>query len=148
MMKYNFNCDKELRMTSAHSVIPARLADLLASKALANVATLGQAGDPQVTPVWFGWDGEYIRFSTLKARQKYKNVVRDPRIALAIVDVTDPLRYLEIRGTVVRIEDDRELAFINAMAQKYLGLAKYPWHKPGHERVTIVIRPDKTTTQS
>lgn len=121
-------------------------ADLLESTALAHVATIGAQGEPQVNPVWFGWDGAHLRFSQTTTRQKYKNVQRDPRIALSIVDPANPYRYLEIRGKVVAIEPDPERAFIDSMAQKYLGQDKYPWHRPGDERVVIVVEPERTTS--
>lgn len=126
-------------------MIPSGYEDLLESTALADVATIGPHGEPHVNPVWFGWDGEHVRFSQTKARQKYRNVQRDPRISLSIVDPNNPFRYLEIRGRVVGIEEDPNLDFINTMAMKYLGQEKYPWHRPGDERVVIVIEPEHTT---
>ena len=126
-------------------MIPEQYHDLLASTALAHIATIGPNGEPQVTPVWFGWDGENVRFSQTTTRQKLRNLRRDPRIALSIVDPTNPLRYLEIRGRVVAVEPDPELAFINRMAQKYLGRERYPWHRPGDERVVGVVEPQHTT---
>jgi PPOX class probable F420-dependent enzyme len=127
------------------SVIPAEFADLLESTALADVATIGPEGEPQVNPVWFGWDGQYLTFSQTTNRQKYKNVQRDPRIAISIVDQQNPYRYLEIRGKVVRIDPDPDKAFIDSMAKKYLGQDKYPWNQPGDERVVIVVEPVRTT---
>jgi PPOX class probable F420-dependent enzyme len=132
-------------MSVKQSVIPASHADLLESTALAHVATIGPRGEPQVNPVWFGTRDGYILFSQTTTRQKYHNVQRDPRIALSIVDPTNPYRYLEIRGRVVRIDPDPALDFINAMAQKYLGVEKYPWHQPGDERVVVVVEPERTT---
>jgi PPOX class probable F420-dependent enzyme len=126
-------------------MIPEQYHDLLASTALAHIATIGPNGEPQVTPVWFGWDGEHVRFSQTTTRQKLRNLRREPRIALSIVDPTNPLRYLEIRGRVVAVEPDPELAFINRMAQKYLGRERYPWHRPGDERVVVVVEPQHTT---
>ena len=99
----------------------------------------------QVNPVWFGWDGTHLRFSQTTGRQKYRNVQRDARIAFSIVDPTNPYRYLEIRGTVVQIDPDPELDFINAMAKKYMGVERYPNHRPGDERVVVVIAPEHTT---
>lgn len=125
--------------------IPADYKDLLESTALAYVATIGPDGEPQNTPVWFDWDGEHLKFSQTKVRQKYRNVQRDPRIALSLVDPENPYRYLEVRGEVVRIEEDPDLDFINAMAKKYLGEDKYPFHQPGDERVVIHIEPRHTT---
>ncbi len=84
-------------------------------------------------------------FSQTKARQKFKNVGRDPRIALSIVDPQNDYRYIEVRGEVVRIDEDPDLDFINAMSKKYLGMDEYPMHQPGDERVVVVISPHHTT---
>lgn len=125
--------------------VPEGYRDILGSNALAHIATIGPNGEPQSTPVWFGWDGEHVKFSQTKTRQKYRNVNREPRLALSIVDPENPYRYLEIRGEVERIEEDPDLDFINSMAKKYLGEDKYPFHQPGDERVVLFIRPEHTT---
>lgn len=131
-------------MTTAQA-IPASHRDLLESTALAHVATIGPKGEPQVNPVWFGWDGQSIRFSQTTTRQKYHNLQREPRVALSIVDPKNPYRYLEIRGRVVRIDPDPDFAFINAMAKKYLGQDQYPWAQPGERRVIVVVEPEHST---
>ncbi len=125
--------------------IPEGYRDLLETNALIHVATLGPDGEPQSNPVWFDWDGEHIKFSQTKTRQKYKNVGRDPRIAVSIVDPENPYRYLEVRGEVTEIEEDPNMDFINAMAKKYLGMDEYPNHQPGDERIVLYLRPEHTT---
>ncbi len=125
--------------------IPASHKDLLESTALAHVATIGPNGEPQNNPVWFGTQDGYILFSQTTGRQKYRNLRRDNRVALSIVDPENPYRYLEIRGTVTRIDPDPENAFINKMAKKYLDQDVYPWHQPGDERVIVVVEPQRTT---
>jgi PPOX class probable F420-dependent enzyme len=133
-------------MTSDKSFsIPEGYVDLLESNALAHIATIGPDGEPQNNPVWFDWDGEQVKFSQTKTRQKYKNVGREPRLALSIVDPENPYRYLEIRGEVVRVEEDPNNDFINAMAKKYLGVDEYPYHQPGDERIVLYIEPEHTT---
>ena len=132
-------------MTTEKTLIPESHLDLLESTALAHIATLGPRGEPQSSPVWFGWDGDYVKFSQIKTRQKYKNLNRDPRLALSIVDPENHLRYLEIRGVVDRIEEDPALDFINSMSKKYLGKDRYPNHRPGDERVVVFVRPEHTT---
>lgn len=127
-------------------IIPGSHTDILDKPAFASVATIGPDGEPQNNPVWFGWDGAKVRFSQTTTRQKYRNVRVDQRVSLSILDPDDPYRYLEIGGDVVAVEDDPDLAFINSMAHKYLGLDKYPWHHAGDERVVIVVEPTHTTT--
>ena len=125
--------------------IPENYRDLLDSTALAHIATIGPNGEPQVNPVWFDFDGKHVKFSQTKTRQKYKNVQRDERIALSIVDPSNPFRYLEVRGRVDQIEEDPENAFINKMAKKYIGLDVYPNNQPGDERVVLYVKPEHTT---
>jgi PPOX class probable F420-dependent enzyme len=124
--------------------IPASHVDLLDTTALAHVATIGTNGAPQSSPVWFGWSGTEVLFSLTTGRQKYKNLVARPEIALSIVDPTNWARYLEIRGTV-EIVDDIDNAFIDSMAKKYTGSDTYQWHQPGDHRVVVHVTPTKTS---
>ena len=135
-------------MSSIVTVVPEKLQDLLEwdTKAYAHVATIGPDGAPQNNPVWFDWDGSQLLFSQTTTRQKLKNVEREPRVALSILDPENPYRYLEIRGTVVEVQPDPDKAFIDRMAQKYLGEEKYPWNRPEDERVIVVVEPDRTTS--
>lgn len=132
-------------MADQNGQIPEGYEDLLGTTAVIHVATLGPDGEPQSNPVWFDWDGEYVKFSQTKTRQKYRNVNRDSRFALSLVDPENPYRYLEIRGEVERIEEDPNLDFINALAKKYLGMDEYPYHQPGDERVVLYVKPEHTT---
>ena len=127
------------------SGVPKTHEDILESTALAFVSTLGPKGEPQTSPVWFGWDGKVLRFSHTKARQKYRNLVRDPRIAVTLVDPATPFRYVEIRGTAT-IEDDPTKAYINVMAKKYTGNEDYQGNQPGDERVIISVKPEHVNT--
>ncbi|GAC1653940.1 MAG: PPOX class F420-dependent oxidoreductase [Ktedonobacteraceae bacterium] len=130
------------------TTIPAEFNDLLEANALANIATVGPKGEPQTSPVWFGWDGTHILFSQTKGRQKYRNLKRNPQIALSIVDPNNIYRYLEVRGKVVRIDEDPDNKFINKMAKKYINQDVYPYHQPGDERVVIVVEPEKIPGRS
>jgi len=53
--------------------------------------------------------------------------------------------HLEIRGRVVRIDEDPDRHFVNAMAKKYLDQEMYPWHRHGDEHVVVVVEPERTT---
>lgn len=86
--------------------IPATHRDLLTKKTFAHLATTMADGSPQVTPVWFDTDGPYLRVNSAVGRLKGKNIRRDPRVALSILDPDDAYRYLEIRGHVVAITEN------------------------------------------
>lgn len=130
----------------ANGVIPETHVDILDKKGFAHIATIGPDGAPQSSPVWYGWDGTHVLFSQTTGRQKYRNLKAQPVIALSIADPENPYRYLEVRGDVVAIDEDPENAFIDAMAQKYLGEAVYPWHQPGDHRVVVKVLPKHTST--
>ena len=126
--------------------IPSSHADIVSKVAFWHVATVGPDGDPQSTPVWAGDDADgNIVFSLTKGRQKYRNLVANPAIAMSAIDPENSYRYLEIRGTVTRIDDDPNNDLINAMAKKYMGVDEYPFHQTGDERVVIVVTPDHST---
>jgi PPOX class probable F420-dependent enzyme len=130
-------------------VVPDKFSDLLKwdKKAFAHVATVGPHGEPQNNPVWFDVQDGKIRFSLTTDRQKVRNVERDPRIALSIMDPDNPSRRLEVGGKVTGVRPDPEKKFIDRMAQKYLGTEKYPWGRPDEDRVVIEVQPEHTTAQ-
>jgi PPOX class probable F420-dependent enzyme len=125
--------------------IPEKYRDLFQKPAFASLGTLMPDGRPQVTPVWCDIEGDRVIFNSAKGRQKDKNVRRDPRVALAIVDPDNPYRYLEIRGRVVEITEEGAEDHINKMAKKYLGVDQYPYAQPGEVRVLYKIEPEHTT---
>ncbi len=124
--------------------IPDKYRDLFSKRAFASLATLMPDGRPQVTPVWCDLDGDYVIFNSAKGRQKDRNVRRDPRVSLAIIDPDNPYRYLEIRGRVVEITEEGSDALIDKLAKKYLGVDKYPYGQAGEVRVTYKIQPEHT----
>lgn len=109
------------------------------TKAMAFLATLMPDGSPQVTPLWFSTDGEFILINTAKGRVKDKNMRARPEVALVIMKTNEPYRYLQIRGEVVEITEENADALIHALSQKYHGR---PFTIPkGQVRVTYKIRP-------
>jgi PPOX class probable F420-dependent enzyme len=126
--------------------IPDKYRDLFTKRAFASLGTLMPDGSPQVTPVWCDSDGEHVIVNSAKGRQKDKNIRRDPRVALAVIDPDNPYRYLEIRGRVVEIIEHGADAHIDKMAKKYLGADKYPYRQPGEVRVMYKIQPERVST--
>lgn len=126
--------------------IPASHRDLLTSKALCHLATLSPSGRPQVTPVWFDYDGKVIRVNSAKGRAKDRNMRHDARVALSILDPDNAYRYLEIGGKVVEITEKGADAHIDALTRHYMGLDTYPFHDPAITRVIYVIEPTRFST--
>jgi PPOX class probable F420-dependent enzyme len=129
------------------SAVPEAYSDLLTTKkAFANLATLNADGSPQVTPVWFDWDGSRLRINTAKGRVKDKNLRRAPAVALSIMDPDNPYRYVQVKGKVAAVTESGADAHIDSLAKKYLGQDRYPYRKPGEVRVIFTIAPDRVQT--
>jgi len=125
------------------ATISPGLKKLLKEPAFAQIATLMPDGSPQVTQVWVDTDGEHILVNTSQDRQKTRNVKRDPRVALNVVDPNDAWRIANIRGRVVEVTTEGADELIDQLAQKYLGQEKYPFRREGEVRVNLVIEPEK-----
>jgi len=126
--------------------IPEKFLDLFQKQAFANLGTIMSDGSPQVTPVWVDYDGKYVRFNSALGRVKDRNVRRDARVSLSILDPDNPYRYLAIRGRVVEITQKGADEHINSLSQKYLGKAVYPFRQPGEVRVIYKIEPEKVSS--
>ena len=129
--------------------MPAELSDslkaLLDSPVFITVATLQPDGSPQVSPVWVTRDGDDVLFSTTVDRQKYKNLMRDPRVTFVVQPADSPYTYAEVRGTAeMSTEGAREL--INQLSVKYTG-KQYADFNPASvndaDRVIVRIKPRK-----
>jgi PPOX class probable F420-dependent enzyme len=129
------------------SAVPEAFKDLLTTKkAFANLATINADGTPQVTPVWFDWDGRHVRINTARGRVKDTNLRRTPAVALSIMDPENPYRYVQIKGRVASVTESGADAHIDALAKKYLDQERYPYRKPEEVRVTFAIDLDRVQT--
>ena len=118
---------------------PQQYLDLFQKKAFAAFTTLMPDGGPQTTPVWVDFQSGEIWINSALGRQKDRNVHRDPRVAVTVMDPDNPYRYVQLRGKVREITEDGADAHIDKMAKKYLGQDKYPYAKPGEQRVLYKI---------
>jgi PPOX class probable F420-dependent enzyme len=116
---------------------------LLQEPAYCQLATLMPDGSPQNTQVWVDTDGEHILINTAQGRQKERNVQRDPRVAVNVVDPTNAWRIGMVRGRVVEVTTEGADELIDQLAKKYLNVETYPFRRPEEVRVTLKILPDK-----
>jgi PPOX class probable F420-dependent enzyme len=118
---------------------------LLQEKHLAVLSTLMPDGSPQSTPVWVDVepDGSRILVNTVVGHLKEKNITRDPRVAVTVVDAQNPFRSIVIRGKVVEMtgHDEGAKEHIDRLAQKYTGQERYQLRQ-GERRVMLRIKPD------
>ena len=120
---------------------PAEFGDLLygGKKPLLYLATIMADGSPQLTPVWFDWDGEYILINTNEGRVKDRNMKSRSRVSMVIQDPDEQERYLGIRGEVVGFTREGADEHINKLSLKY---KNKPWtYREGQRRIIYRIKP-------
>lgn len=133
--------------TATMTEIPETYLDLLQDKKpLAHLATVMPDGSPQNTPVWFDYADGKVRINSARGRVKVKNMERDGRVALSILDPQNPYRHVQVRGKVTRITEEGADAHIDSLAKKYLGQDTYPFRQPGEVRVIYEIEPSSFST--
>jgi PPOX class probable F420-dependent enzyme len=116
--------------------LPKVAKGLVDGKNFGFLSTIMDDGSPQVTPVWVDREGETILVNTVMGRTKQKNMTRDPRVALAIVNWESPYTWVQIRGKVVSQSAKGASKHIDRLSKKYLGLEKYP----GTDRKRLLVR--------
>jgi PPOX class probable F420-dependent enzyme len=110
-----------LRTDHAIDQIPASMRDLVECPPVAALSTITRDGYPQTSVVWCDFDGASVRVNTMRGFAKERNMRRDPRVTLLCYDPREPLRYLEIRGTVVEMTEDGAGRHLDELASKYIG---------------------------
>ena len=101
--------------------VPPSHSDLVECPPVAALTTITAAGYPQTSPVWCDFDGTFVRVNTMRGFAKERNMRRNPRVVLLCYDPSLPLRYLEIRGTVVSLSEEGAAEHLDLLASKYAG---------------------------
>jgi PPOX class probable F420-dependent enzyme len=122
------------------ATIPDTHRDLL-TLPVATLATVDPDGRPQLTEVWFLADGDDVRISLNTSRQKVRNLQRDLRCSVLLLDLANPYRYVELRGDADITPDD-DYAFADRLGEKY-GADLRENDRPGETRVVVTVRPTR-----
>jgi PPOX class probable F420-dependent enzyme len=111
------------------------------------LGTLNKDGSPQVTPTWIDIvedEGqELILINTARDRIKQKNVSRDPRVSISVVDEENPYSTITIKGRVVDQTTKGADEHIDKLAKRYLNSERYPAHSSNVKRIILKIKPEK-----
>jgi PPOX class probable F420-dependent enzyme len=119
----------------------AEVKQLIDRPNFAHLATLMPDGSPHATPVWVGREGDRIVICTSDGSLKGRNTRRDPRVALSIVDFTNPYEEVQIRGRVVERRPDPDLKTMDPISHKYTGK---PFPLRNYDgRVALIVEVDK-----
>jgi PPOX class probable F420-dependent enzyme len=101
--------------------IPRSHRDLVECPPVAALTTVMPDGYPQTSVVWCDFDGTYVRVNTMRGFQKERNMRRNPLVTLLCYDPRQPLRYLEVRGSVAEMTEEGAGPHLDALASKYAG---------------------------
>jgi PPOX class probable F420-dependent enzyme len=128
----------ERQLMSAH--IPDSLVHLLADPNYGHLATVRPDGTPQVNPMWFLHDPKThtIRFTHTTKRAKFRNLQRNPAMAVCVIDPVNPYAFLEVRGRLVDVIPDPEGAFYPVLGARY-GNPDTPVPPDAADRVILVM---------
>jgi PPOX class probable F420-dependent enzyme len=124
-------------------VLSPKARELIARPVIASLATLNPDGSPQITPLWIDRDEDNLVINTARGRVKARNLERDPRVAVSIIDPDDPYNVVAVQGTVIDVTTEGADAHIDALAKKYMGVDSYPNRTADEVRVRVTIRPDR-----
>ena len=125
------------------SALPDALLDLLRGPSPCLLATTMPDGSPHLTQTWVGTDGEHVLVNTVAGYRKTRNVERDPRVAVSVLDPADPSRYFALRGRVVEATTEGAEDSIEELSRKYTG-GPYPWYGGREQqRVLLTIAVDR-----
>ena len=113
--------------------------EIIDGKNFAYLATTMADGSPHVSPVWIDRDGDLLLINTVPGRVKQRNISRDPRVAISLMQEKNPYRNLIIKGRVIEQTQQGALDHIDRLARKYLG-KDYPWKD--RNRIVLRIKPE------
>jgi PPOX class probable F420-dependent enzyme len=116
---------------------------LFEEKNFASFATVMKDGSPQVTPVWVDYDAGNIIINTAEGRVKHRNVTRNPKVAVSVTDSANPYTMVTVRGTITEQTNRGADEHVDKMAEKYLGVDKYPFRAQGEKRILLRMRPER-----
>lgn len=124
--------------------IPETHRDLIEARGVGVLSTIGSDGYPQTTALWYMLDGDVVRTSLHRTRQKYLNMVRHPQATLFVLDAANPYRTLEIRADVT-FDDDNDKSFLVRILAHY-GQTLETFPAPADNRVVLTLTPRRVVT--
>ncbi|MCU1551049.1 MAG: class F420-dependent enzyme [Glaciihabitans sp.] len=129
-----------------NDIIPADYANLLEQPIYAHLGTIRPDDTVQVNPMWFQFDGKYLRFTHTTKRAKYRNLQHNPSMSVSLIDPDNPFRYLEVRGKLVEVVPDPTGAFYVVLGKRYGNATQEP-PRDSADRVILVMSVEHTSKQ-
>jgi PPOX class probable F420-dependent enzyme len=125
--------------------IPTEVRALLDAPNYVHLATVRADGSPRNHVVWVGLEGEHVLICTSDVTWKAKDMRRDPRVALSVIDRADPYRMAMLQGRVVQERPDEGCRYMDPISRKYTGA---PFPSRGSDRVCFVIAVERAAART
>jgi len=131
-------------MNNINTVISEPAAKIIKKGTFAFLGTVMKDGSPHVTPTWIDMeDNNTILVNTAEGRIKQKNISRDPRVSISMVDDENPYSMVTIKGRVIEQTTKGVDGHIDKLARKYLSTDTYPGHSTQIKRIILKIKPER-----
>jgi PPOX class probable F420-dependent enzyme len=131
----------EARSEGPTEALPPRIRDFLAAPRYASISTLDDDGPPHQAIVWYGLVDDELLINSRAERHWPRNLLRDPRISLAVQDWDVPNHWVGLKGSARLLhEGDAATADITALARRY---GKDPGQYAGQQRVSFLVRVER-----
>ena len=105
--------------------IPESHIDLIEDPISVALSTVMPGGQPQTTVVWCNYDGTHVLINSMSKFQKTKNMRRNPKVTILAFERSNPLRFIEVRGTVVELTKEGAMEHLDELAELYIGKSPY-----------------------
>jgi PPOX class probable F420-dependent enzyme len=127
-------------------MLPEKFHDIFENRSIGHVGTLMPNGSIQITPVLVVREGDLLKLSTTRSRQKCRNLTANPTVTIEVMHPENPFHYVEVRGKAT-IADDVNNAFVDSLAKRFMSKERYDMDPPGEVRVVVTITPDRVRGQ-
>lgn len=126
--------------------LTAAQVEFIANPYLGILTTMRGDGTPHSTPVWVDYENGVVRFNTARGRTKERNIAKDSRVSIVVIDPQNFYRWVSVTGRGELVDEGAD-AHIDSLAKKYLGKDEYPFRAPGEQRVSVHIAPDRVDSR-
>jgi PPOX class probable F420-dependent enzyme len=130
------------------ATIEGRVKELLEQPNFGHLATMREDGSVHSVVVWQHVEDGRIALNSAEGRAWPRNLRREPRVTITVLDRENPYEYVEIGGRIVEDTHEGAKEHIDSLAKKYIGQDEYPWLQPGEQRIRFLIEPERIRHQN
>lgn len=116
---------------------------LLRAQNVCVISTFGSHDVIHSRAVWVDTDGDHVLVNSVEGRVWVDDLARNPAVTCMVVNLANPYEFVSIEGHVIERTADGADDHIDFLANKYLGLDRYPFHSATEPRLLFRIRPDR-----